>query len=273
MEVPGAASGPAGVDRATAARDVVPRASADAVGRAAPPGADSVAALLRELSESNLARLLGIVEGAPAPGREAQVRELLQAAVAAVAEEDPTRALARLQQLASLDAGRAEALASEPALESIRPAVEQLVSQLAAAAKLNAEGRLAEASRLFETAATGTPPASGVSPEVFLQVATRLIEAGGLANYVRSAAVSAALVEEFRWAPPPYLELPPARAPAGRSRVPVGFLLLAWLAAGMAGAGVYWWLPYDRWQDLLAVWGGGLLVLACFAAWRSVRPS
>jgi len=152
-----------------------------------------VAALLRELSESNLVRLLGIFESAPSPGRAARVQELLQSAVSAVAEQSP-RALDPLKQLAVLDPSRAEALASEPGLASVRPAVEQLLRQLAGEAKCNAEGRLEEAGKWLETSAFKDLAARETRPEIYVQVAARLIEAGGLANYVRSAAVSGALL-------------------------------------------------------------------------------
>jgi hypothetical protein len=231
-----------------------------------------VAALLREVSEANLARLAGILESAPSPGREAQVRELLQAAVSAVAEQSPG-ALGLLRQLAALDPGRAEALASEPGLAAIRPAVEQLLRQLAREAQATAEGRLAEAGRLLETSAVKDLAAGEMRPEILVQVAARLIEAGGLANYVRSAAVSGVILENSRWAPAPHWELVATGDSAGDSRTPLRFLFLTWLALGMAGAGVCWYLQYDRWQVVFEVWGGGVLVLACLGAWRRVRPS
>jgi hypothetical protein len=257
-----------------ATRDVAPPANAPAapVVRTTPIPGDSVAALLREMSQADLTRLLPILDGTPPPGQEARASELLQAAIAAVAGQNP-RAPDQLRQLAMLDPIGTERLVSEPALAAFRPAVEQLLSQLAAAAKLHAEGRLGEATRLWETAAGKDMVGHELRPETFLLVAARLIEAGGLANYVRSAAVSGVLVDQCRWAPAVHTEPAPARAISGESRMPIGFLILAWLATGIAGAGVCWWLQYDSLHAVVEVWGAGLVVMVSFGAWQRMRRS
>jgi hypothetical protein len=232
-----------------------------------------VAALLRDLSDADMARLLEIVEDAPSPAREAQVQELLQAAVAAAAGHNAAGALDQLRQLAALDPSRAETLASEPAMASLRPVLEQLLSQLTGAARLHAEGRLGEASRLLETAAAKDLAAREIRPEAFLLVASRLMDVGGLANYVRSAAVSGVLIDACRWAPVPVWEPEPGRQAARELRPLLRFLFLAWLALGMVGASVCWWLQYDRLQVVLEVWGAGLLALVSLSAWGRARPT
>jgi hypothetical protein len=256
-----------------AARNSPPPVPPPAAGPTPPPGADSVAALLRELSDANLVRLLGIVEGLPSAARDTQVGELLRSATAAVAERDPGRALEQLKQLATLDPRRAETLPSEPALASIRPTLEQLLNQLAAGAKLHAEGKLAEAARLLESVPVRNSLDREIRPETLLLISTALIEAGGLANSVRSAAVSDILVQEFRWAPAPHMEPVAASKPARGPWTTEWSLFLAWLAVGMVGAAVCWWLQFDRWETVLEVWGGALVVLACIAAWQRIRPS
>src|ERR1017187_2567841 len=274
MQVPPAGVGPSGPDRPAAARDIVPPVGlAAAAARTTPVTGDSVNALLRELSQADLTRLLEIVESLPGPGGAAQVRELLRSAVEAVAEQNPGRALDQLKQLAILDPALAESLVSEPALASIRPGVEQLLSQLTGAAKLHAEGRLAEATKMLETASLREISARGVRPEIFVQVAPRLIEAGGLANYVRSAALSEAAIDPSRWAPALQAEPVPVNRSGADWRVPLRLLLSAWFALGIASAGLCWWLQYDHPLVVGGGWAGGLVVLLLGGRWRrTLRP-
>ena len=273
MELPGVGSGPAGADRTMAARDLVPPVTPPAipVSRNLPSAADSVGALLRELAQADITRLLGIVEAARTPAQEAQAGQLLQNALSAIAEQNPVRALEQLRQLAVADPVRAENLAAEPSLATVRPGVEQLLAQLTAAAKLKAEGRLTEATHLLETTTMKDWSADRVKPEVFVIVATRLWEAGGLANYTRSEAVSRTLLEEARWAPTPHMEFTTAQKSRGEVRIPLKLLLMGWLALGLAAGGVCWWLQVEHIEVVGSIWLGGLLVLACFGAWQKMQ--
>jgi len=109
-----------------------------------------------------------------------------------------------------------------------------------------------------------------IRPDTFVLVATRLLEAGGLANYVRSAQVSEVVLNESRWAPALIAEPATPRGSTNESPLPWRFLFVAWLTLGMAGTGISWWLRYDHWQAILEVWGGGCLVLVCASVWRHV---
>jgi len=147
------------------------------------------------------------------------------------------------------------------------------VSQFTGAARLHAEGRLAEATQKLETAALKEMSAGEVRPGVFLLVATRLIEAGGLANYVRSAAVSDAFIDQTRWVPSPHAEPLIANRVAADRWAPLSWLIPAWVAVGVAGAALSWWLQYDRPLIVGAIWAGGLVVLAGSAVWLRMRSS
>jgi len=265
MEIPGVGPGAAGADRFSVDRPVAPPLPAT------PPPQDSVAGLLGDLARADLTSLLDIVEHAPSPGIEAQALSLLQAAVAAATSHDSGRALQQLRQLAILDPRRAESIASEPGLASIKSAVDQLLSQLTATAKLNAEGRLAEATHRWDTAVFKPLVAHEPNPDALLLVATRLAEAGGLSNYVRSAAISNALLDDARWAPAFHAEPVVAGDPPADSHFSLRWLVAAWIALGLAGACICWWLEYDRLQSVFVVWSGGLLLLACFGAWQRMR--
>jgi hypothetical protein len=258
--------GASGPERALANASAAPPANLPpAIGRGTPAEGDSVAALLGELSQSGLARLLEIVEASPRSGDEAHLGELLRAAGEAVAARNTGRALDLLRQFASLDPARAETLLSARELASIRPELEQWLSQLTAAARLHAESRLAEATQRFETATAKDTTAGEVTMEIFLVVAGRLMEAGGLANYVRSAAVSEALVDQCRWAPA--LQAEAINRPPADWRVSLRLLIPAWCALGIAGAGLCWWLRNDCLPIVCLAWAGGLVVLIFARAW------
>jgi hypothetical protein len=271
MEVPAAGMGSSGLERALSNPGVVPPANLPAaMGRAAPVTGDSVAALLGELSQSDLTRLLEIVEALPRPGGDARLGELLRGAAEAAAAQNTGRAIDLLRQFARLDPARAETLVSAPQLESIRAGVEELLGQLTATARLHAEGRLAEAVQKFETAPVKEAFAGEVRPEVYLLVATRLMEAGGLANYVRSAAVSEASIDQCRWAPALHAE--PAIAPPPRDwRVSLRLLIWAWIALGISGVVISWWLRSDYLPAVCGVWAGGLVVWIFVRAWWPPR--
>ena len=235
----------------------------------APLTGDSVAALLAELSQSGLTRLLEILD-LPRAGSDARVDELLRAAEQAAAAQNTGRALDLLRQLANLDPARAEATASNPALASIRTGWEELLGQLGAAARLHAGSRLAEATQRLEMAAVKETSPDEVKPEILLLVAARLMEAGGLANYVRSAAVSDASIDQCRWAPALHAESATVDRPSSGWRAHAPWLIAAWFALGTASAGLCWWLRDDYLPALTVLWAAGLVVLIVARAWR--RP-
>lgn len=266
MEVPAAGMGASGLQRANSPPGLAPPANLPAtLGRTAPVAADSVAAFLGELSQSDLTRLLEIVD-LPRPGNDAQAGELLRAAVEAVAARNNGRALDLLRQLAAVDPARAETTVESPDLATIRPNLEQMLSQLTAATKLRAEGRLTDASRKFETATFKQTLPNGPTPEIFLSVAGRFLEAGGLANYVRSAALSDALIDQSRWAPAPGSEPAMVNRSLVERRVTLRFLISTWLTLGIASAGLCWWVRDDYLPSVCVAWAVGLVVLIFTAA-------
>jgi hypothetical protein len=228
-----------------------------------------VAALLRELTPADLTRILAIVEPTPVAGIDAQAEQLLQAAVTAAAQHDSGAALHQLQQLVTLDPSRAAQVAFEPGLSSIRPAVERLMIQMSGSAKLHAEARLAEASHRWDTQVV--KEAREVHPETLILVANRLLEAGGLSNYVRSAAISGYLIDEARWVPAFQAADSVAEQAHRIGDWSLRRLIPAWFALGFVAECLCWWLQYDRVQAVFEVWAGGLLVLGCLFIWQRFR--
>ena len=270
--MPGVGPGSAGMDLAAMAREAAlsSRGTPAGAGPSKAPTADSVAALLRDLTPSDLTRILAVIEPAPVAGMEARAADLLQAAVTAAAQQEPGRSLPELKQLVTLDPSSAGRLAFELGLESIRPDVERLMLQLSGSARLHAEGRLAEATHRWES----QPFKADVRdfhPETWLLVANRLIEAGGLSNYIRSAAVSGYLIDPARWAPAFEPGQQPVVPSLGKQEWSIARLVPLWFALGFGAGCLSWWLQYDRVQTIFEIWAGGLLVLVCSILWQRSR--
>jgi hypothetical protein len=109
---------------------------------------------------------------------------------------------------------------------------------------------------MLETASLKDTSAREVRPEIVVQVASRLIEAGGLPNYVRSAALSEASV-----APGLLRSLRSRRRLIGRTSI------------GTCLYDCCWWLRYARLLVVGGVWAGGLIVPTVPGAWRRSRRS
>jgi hypothetical protein len=268
MEVPATGMGPPGPDPAAGSSPISRPSNSPPSGRAGSPSAgDSAATLLAGLSQSDRSRLVEILESTPPRGGAALGERLALDALEAASSRSPERALDLVRQLAKLDPDRAAALRSAPELESMRPGVEQLLGQLTATARLHAEGRLAEATQKLENFTGREIAVTEVRPEVLLSVAGALFDAGGMTNYARSAAISELLIDQCRWAP---ADVPaPVALRAANRREPVSRrLLLIWLACGLTGAIMCWWVRDEWLPTVCAAWGAGLAVLIIRSAWR-----
>jgi hypothetical protein len=261
MEVPAAGMGASGPDRA-APNPIAHQANLPPAGPNRSVTGDSIAVLLGELSQSDLTRVLQVLESSQPGIDDERAAELLRHAADALAQQDIGRALDLVRQFASLDPDRTAALASAPALASIRSEVEQLLTQLTATARLRAERGLADTTQRLETGTLKGASGGEVRPEAFLLVATRLIDAGGLANYVRAADVCSALIDPARWVPEAAVNRPSDRR-AMSMQSPISL----WIAMGIAGAALCWWLKDDYLPVVCGVWAG-ILVLLMFARSR-----
>jgi len=255
MQVPAAGMGASGPDR-IAANPVSPAIN---LPPANPAGGDSVAALLAELSQSEPSRLLTYIKGSLAAVDNVRAGDLLGAAAAAMAAGNHSASLDLARQAARLDPAGAESLLSLPALTPIRPALEQLLREMTATARLHAESRLTDAMQKSGATPLGDNPAGALRPDLILLVATRLLEAGGLANYTRSAAVSTALIEQFPWLPAPVDAAPELLS--GRRVLRAGWLIPVWIALGVTATGLCWWLRDDSLPLVCGVWAAILAAL------------
>ena len=129
-----------------------------------------------------------------------------------------------------LDPRRAETLDAEPGLAAISPEVRQLMSRLASTARLDAEGRLDQATHMLGQES---------QPQIAVLLAGRLLEAGGYANYIRSAELSQFAIRQVSSVRP---------SPGMRKLWLRGPLLV-----------------------LLLIWGVGFLALIVFGFYANVR--
>jgi hypothetical protein len=111
---------------------------------------------------------------------------LLRNAVQEVANGNAERAVGYLADYATRDPSRAAALAFEPALEPVRDKIDSMVSRMTVVAKMSAENGLSRAEQ--SASATAGQLSNWETPgDVLLKLAYQFFEAGGYANYSRTA--------------------------------------------------------------------------------------
>ena len=303
MDVRPVGAGPSGTDLAHLAGPSGPAAKLDAVTRAGGPAftAPIDAAALAAIVESDLSRLFAILEPPLPSDIAARYGETLQAAITAAAGRDVESALSAATQLVSLHPLRAEALREEPGLEPVRAELHAFLARVAQVARLDAEGRIAQASELVHAAGLKELAGWETRPEILLMLAHSLLDTGGHTNFVRAAEVAQAVIDATHWAPAvaPLGTVPPSpahsRGALGASRftrergsartsiriralwrrAPLLVLLLAWFAVGLIG-GVSSLVLRRLWPDApfssaFDLWALGFLGLVLFGFYMRVR--
>jgi hypothetical protein len=301
MDVRGVGAGPAGPELSSALRGP-PALKGPGIADPANPAqaGDTIAAILLELSDPQVERFLEVLELPPSPAMAARLEDLIRASISAAAEGNVQQALAKLMEFAARDPRRAETLAMEPGLASIRVEVGRLLLQLESTARVDAESRLGQATHLFHTAGSGELLRQEIKPEAAILIAGRLLEAGGYANCVRSTEVSQMLINQYAWAPavtplpiadPRSLPIRSKNASGSLRnqwmprvkelwrRAPLLILLLVWfVGGGLAGCAFallrkFWpqALPESLVTSGFEVWAVGFLALIAFGFWARVR--
>jgi len=246
-------------------------------------GGDS--AVIRELAVADLLKLTQILQPPSSPEIVARVEGLIQAAVSAIHEDRREWAVGRFIEAVTTDPSRAEELRSNPEIQVIRNTIDQLLVRLTNVAKMDAETKLGSAERVIEDAGWQKLPHWETSPQALIQIGHRLLEAGGYANFVRTAELATTLQSAYwgatlieqplidgpsalkkddtvlkrRGAGPAALELAqysweklreklPRRLEALWRRAPLLALLAAWFTLGLAG-GLFSVLAKAIWPD------------------------
>jgi len=250
-------------------------------GQAGPVAGDS--AVIRELAVADLLKLTQILQPPSAPEIVARVEGLIQAAVTAIREGRREWAVGRFVEAVTTDPSRAEELRSHPEIQPIRNTVDQLLVRLTNVARMDAETKLMAAERVIEDAGWQKLPHWETTPQALLQIGHRLLEAGGYANYIKTAELATTLQSAYWGASvmqPPLINgadaLEKEDTPIGRRRAGSAVLAL----------GYYSWeklrekLPRGvaaLWQRapllaLLGAWlilglGGGFFAVLAKAVW------
>jgi hypothetical protein len=285
MDVPPVGAGSAGIDLSRTAAPAAPSSPAGTPARAAAgqPIADNFASVVNDLSEADLARLIQILDPPASPQAAAQLDALLHSAISAASAGDVIQATNYLAAMVMMDPRYALAASSESGLDPIRGNVQTVLNRTTSVVKLDAEARVADAAQRSEASALKRLAEWDAAPETLVGIARRLLESGGLANYIRAADLAEAVVNASHWAPADASALParptgpvlateddpPAktilsavlqrwsglrrvarpRIKALWLRAPLLILLLAWLAVGIAGGVLVLMDRKYQWQN------------------------
>lgn len=200
-----------------------------------PQAVDSDSAVIRELAVADLLKLTQILQPPTPPEIVARVEALIQATVTAINEDRREWAVGRFVEAVTTDPSRAEELRSNPEIQPIRNTVDQLLVRLTNVAKMDAETKLMAAERVIEDAGFQKLPHWETAPQALLQIGHRLLEAGGYANYIKTAELATTLQSAYWGATliqPPLINGPDALkkedTPLGRRRAGSAALALGY---------------------------------------------
>jgi len=153
--------------------------------------------VIREVAVADLLKLTQILQPASPPEIVARVEGLIQATVTAINEDRREWAVGRFIEAVTTDPSRAEELRSNPEIQVIRNTIDQLLVRLTNVAKMDAETKLTSAERVIEDAGFQKLPHWETSPQALIQIGHRLLEAGGYANFVRTAELATTLQSAY----------------------------------------------------------------------------
>jgi hypothetical protein len=208
---------------------------------------------------------------------------LLATASVAVGHHDVQRALAALTEYVNRNPEHASTLLNTPSLSPIQGEVKEMLHRITIDARTDAIRLISTAGMVVDAAAKHP---QGLDSAAVLAIAGRFVESGQLANYVRAAELSQAVMAFYAGEAPDVRldaarrKLLPAKAVrrpllefvgAMWRRVPLLVLLLGWLGLGVAGGLI---ALLGRWaggelnpstvQTCVEVWGTGFLPLVVF---------
>jgi hypothetical protein len=147
---------------------------------------DVASVLLSEVATSDISKLSKILDPAPDHNGNQVLDSLLNSAVQELARGNGERAVGYLADIAARDPRRAETLPFQPELEPVRDKIDTMVSRMTVVAKIAAENGLSHAEQV-STDLAGKLVNWDTHADVLLRVAHHLFEAGGYANYSRTA--------------------------------------------------------------------------------------
>jgi tetratricopeptide (TPR) repeat protein len=266
---------------------------------------------LRELAPADLTKLSAILRfSETSAARTTAPDTALREAILAVDEGRFEQAIGYLASAITRDPSRVEELRSRPELAPIRANLDQLLNRVTQVSKIRAESDLARIELSLEQAGWPKLPQWDTRPEILVRLARQLFEAGGYANYVRSAELAQTVLQSAYWeafipqpqplsaaqqaliesdlesvispAPPLWKTLAEELPVVVRvlwQRAPLLVLFFAWLTIGsVAGLGyavlrILAWAPSLRsFGDAgFSLWAVGFLALVGFGFYARIR--
>jgi hypothetical protein len=307
MQIAAASGKPSLVDIST----LSPTTSARAVYTGLAQLALADMAELRELAPADLTKLSAILRfsetsAAPTGVADAAMRE----AILAVDEGRFEQAIGYLASAITRDPSRVEELRGRPEFAPIRTNLDQLLNRVTQVSKIRAESDLARIELFLEQAGWPKLAQWETRPEILVRLARQLFEAGGYANYVRSADLAQTVLQSAYWeafipqpqplsaaqqalmerdlesalspAPPLWKTLSeelPVVARVLWQRAPLLVLFFAWLTIGSVAGLAYALLRIFAWAPSLrsfgdegfSLWALGFLALVGFGFYARIR--
>jgi len=218
------------------------------------------------------------------PARAAAAGEY-QLARNAIQNGDRPAALQHLEQAILAHPAQAGIVLADPAFDSIKGPVRDLVTRLTLAARLRAETSISDARAALQSSTTWAASRPLLLARAYLQAAIASFQLGTYTGFVQAAfaAECARQIAEGkrsrRWLRWSANALAPVKRAAGRTarrlwqRLPLLAILLGWFFAGIVAALAS--LPFEAGAAfrawLLPVWAMGLMAFVLFGFVRSIR--
>jgi len=216
------------------------------------------------------------------PARAAAANEY-QLAQAAIQSGDRPAALQHLEQAILAHPAQAAAALVDPAFDSIKGQVRDLVTHLAMAARIRAEMALSEAHAAIQALGASGPARPLLLARAYLEAARASFQLGTYTGYVQAAfaaelsqRIARGRIRSRRWGLSAFAPVKRAVQHAARrlwQRLPLLAILLGWFFAGIVAALVS--LPFQAGAAfrawLLPAWAVGLVCLVLYGFVRSIR--
>ncbi len=216
---------------------------------------------LREIAPADLAKLSPILRfsesAAPAPTDPA-----LREAILAVEEGRFEQAIGFLASAITRDPSSADGLRERPEFAPIRASLDQLLNRVAQVSRIRAESDLARIEHSLDQAGWPKLPQWETRPEVLVRLARQFFDAGGYANYVRSAELAQTILQSAYWEA--FIPQPQPLSPAQQALIDND------LEAPIAPAPPLWKTLYQEAPVVLRVLWQRAPLLVLFFAWLTI---
>jgi hypothetical protein len=172
---------------------------------------------LREIAPADLAKLSPILRFSESIAAYAPADPALREAVLAVEEGRFEQAIGFLASAITRDPSSADGLRERPEFAPIRANLDQLLNRVTQVSRIRAESDLARIEHSFDQAGWPKLPQWETRPEVLVGLARQFFDAGGYANYVRSAELAQTILQSAYWEA--FIPQPPPLSPAQQALI------------------------------------------------------